>query len=126
MLTAKVLIVEDEALVARDLDVRLRKMGFKVTGVASTGKDAIKSVEKERPDVVLMDIYLKGAITGIEAAKDIWKRFKVPVIYVTAYSDEKTVKKAMETGPIGYILKPIDEKELFSALGQALDSKDLK
>ncbi|MEA1984154.1 MAG: response regulator [Euryarchaeota archaeon] len=112
MNTTRILIVEDEAIVAMVVKKRLTNMGYIVSGVASTGKDAITKVEGTFPDLVLMDIMLKGDMDGIEAATEIRKRFSVPVVYLTAYSDEATLERAKLTEPYGYILKPFTEHDL--------------
>lgn len=116
----KVLIVEDEAIVAKDIKKRLLKRDYEVVGIVSTARAAIKKAEEKKPNVVLMDIYLKGEMTGIQAAKEIWKKYKIPVVYLTAYGDDKTVEEAMKTGPVGYLLKPIDDKELDFSIQQAI------
>ncbi|OJH48382.1 response regulator receiver protein [Methanohalophilus portucalensis FDF-1] len=95
---------------------RLKDLGYIVSGVASTGKDAITKVEGTFPDLVLMDIRLKGDMDGIEATKIIKDRFSLPVVYLTAHSDDVTFKKAKETDPDGYILKPFTEKDLSTTI----------
>jgi PAS domain S-box-containing protein len=112
MTNAKVLIVEDEAIVAKDLQYRLRKFGYTVPEIASSGEEAINKALKFSPDLVLMDIRLKGKMDGIEAAQEIYKRLNIPVIYLTAYADENTLERAKITEPFGYLLKPFKEKEL--------------
>lgn len=111
-----ILVVEDESIVARDIQSRLKKLGYTVTGIASSGEEAIKKAAEKNPDLVLMDIRLKGKIDGVEAAKEIHDRFKVPVIYLTAYADEATLERAKVTEPFGYILKPFKERELQSTI----------
>lgn len=112
MKAARILVVEDEAIVAMVIKKRLVNLGYSVSGVAATGKDAITKVEGTFPDLVLMDIMLKGDMDGIEAADEIRKRFSIPVVYLTAHSDEKTLERAKQTEPYGYILKPFTEKDL--------------
>ncbi|MEH2071844.1 MAG: ATP-binding protein [Nostoc sp.] len=112
MPNAKILVVEDEAIVAKDLQYRLNKFGYTVPIIASSGEEAINKALEISPDLVLMDIRLKGQMDGIEAAQKIYKNFDIPVIYLTAYADEKTLERAKITEPFGYLLKPFREKEL--------------
>lgn len=120
MTEAKILVVEDENIVALEIKKRLQKLGYIVPGVASTGEDAISKAEAILPDLVMMDIMLKGEIDGIHAAGEIKKRFNIPVIYLTAYSDEGTLQRAKLTEPYGYILKPFEEDDLRTAIEIAL------
>jgi two-component system, response regulator PdtaR len=117
----RILVVEDEHIVAMGIKKMLKSLGYTVTGVASSGKDAISKAESTFPDVVLMDIMLKGDMDGVEAAKEIRERFDVPVVYLTAYSDNKVLERAKRTEPFGYIIKPFDEKDLFSSIEVALN-----
>ena len=116
----KVLIVEDEAIVAKDIQTTLQNIGYKVTNIVSSGEKAIKEVEENRPDIILMDIMLKGAMTGIEVAKEVKERFSLPVVFLTAYADDNTLNKAKITEPYGYVIKPFKEKELHTTLEMAL------
>ncbi len=120
MTDAKILVVEDENIVALEIKKRLQKLGYIVPGVASRGEDAIIKAEGIRPDLVLMDIMLKGEIDGIHAAGEIHKRFNIPVVYLTAYSDEETLYRAKLTEPYGYILKPFEEDDLRTTIEIAL------
>jgi len=108
------LIVEDEAFVAASLQNILEDMRYEVPAVASSGHQAIKAAEKFRPDLILMDIVLKGEMDGIEAASQIRAKFNIPAIYLTAYSDKKTLERAKKTEPYGYILKPFNKKDIGS------------
>jgi DNA-binding LytR/AlgR family response regulator len=108
----KILIVEDEILVATDIQESLESLGYTVLGMVDTGLKAIDAVERELPDLVLMDINLKGEMTGIEAAKIISKTSDVPIIYLTANADIDTVNKAKVALPYGYIIKPFTDKDL--------------
>ncbi|HDZ11506.1 MAG TPA: response regulator, partial [Bacteroidetes bacterium] len=108
----KILIVEDERIVAEDIRQTILNIGHDVSAIVSSGEDAVAAVEKMAPDLVLMDIVLKGKMDGIEAAKYIRKSFEIPVVYLTAYSDEKTLKRAKKTEPFGYIMKPYHEQDL--------------
>lgn len=119
MSDTKILIVEDEGIIAEDLKNRLRKLGYVVPAVASSGEEAVQKAAETRPDLVLMDIRLKGEMTGVEAAGRIRDRFDIPVIYLTAYADENTLHQAKITEPFGYVLKPFDERELHIAIEMA-------
>ncbi|WP_440948479.1 response regulator [Methanosarcina sp. T3] len=114
MAEGRILIVEDEHIVAIGIKRMLKGLGYTVTGVASSGEDAISKAESTFPDLVLMDIMLKGELDGVEAAKEIKERFDVPVVYLTAYSDSNIVERVKKTAPFGYIVKPFDEKDLHS------------
>ncbi len=109
---AKVLIVEDEILVARDLQMRLTKSGYSVPSVATTGMKAIQIVKEEHPDIVLMDIVLQDRMDGIETAEIIHSQFDIPVIYLTAHGDNATFEKAKKTFPYGYIIKPFSNDDI--------------
>ncbi|MEH1844039.1 MAG: EAL domain-containing protein [Nostoc sp.] len=109
---ANILVVEDEIIVAMDIQNRLRKFGYTVLGLADSGEEAIKKAANNSLDLVLMDIHLKGNMDGVEAAQIIHNIFNVPVIYLTANADESTLERAKVTEPFGYILKPFKEKEL--------------
>lgn len=112
MPNVKILVVEDERLVAQDIESCLGRFGYQVTAIVSNGKDALKEAQETPPDLVLMDIILEGEWDGIETARRMRRHLDVPIVYITAYSDEKTLEAAKVTEPYGYILKPIDEKEL--------------
>src|SRR5688572_9472646 len=115
-----ILITEDESIVAKDIQHSLKKLGYNVIGICSTGEDAIQTVEEKRPDLILMDIMLKGEMSGIEAADQIRARFNIPVIFLTAYADESTLAKAKVTEPYGYIIKPFKEIDLHTSIEMAL------
>ncbi len=112
MRTAEILVVENEQLVAEDLKRALESLGYSVPAVVAQGKKALRRLEKRLPDLVLMDIVLDGELSGIQTAQRIRRRWDLPVIYISAYSDPETVRSARSTEPYGYILKPIDEREL--------------
>ena len=112
----KLLVVEDEAIVAKDIQIRLRNLGYEVVAVASSGEGAIQKAAETHPDLVLMDIILKGEMDGIEAAEEIISRYDIPVVYLTAHTDEKTLQRAKITEPLGYILKPFGEKDLYGTI----------
>ena len=111
-----ILIVEDEKIVAKDIQHQLEKLKYNVIGISSLGEDAISKAKKIRPNLVLMDIMLKGSMTGIEAAKHIRENYDIPVIYLTAYADEDTLSKAKMTEPHGYLIKPFKESDLKTAI----------
>jgi hypothetical protein len=108
----RVLIVEDELILAQDLALTLESKGYKTTALVKSGEEAIASAEADPPDVVLMDVMLQGGMDGIEASAAIAERVDVPTIYLTAYADEKIVARARKTSPFGYLVKPINETEL--------------
>lgn len=117
---AKILVVEDERIVAEDIEKNLMKLGYHVTALASSGDQAIKAARSNRPDLVLMDIVLQGRKTGIETAQELRSELDVPVVYLTAYADENTLSKAKITEPSGYLLKPFEKRELHSVIEMAL------
>ncbi|HOT44267.1 MAG TPA: diguanylate cyclase [Spirochaetota bacterium] len=108
----KVLIVEDEALIAFDISMTLQQFGYSVVNIVATADESIKAVEEYRPDVVIMDILLKGNTDGIEAAEKIKDEYKIPIIFLTTCTDDNTVKRATTQIPYGYLLKPFRSMEL--------------
>jgi two-component system, response regulator PdtaR len=116
----KILIVEDEKILAMGLKKKLEKIGFLVTDLASSGAEAIESVKKVQPDLVLMDIVLKGAMDGIETAEFIVNLHDIPIIYLTAYADDEMLARAEKTCPYGYILKPYKDSELKANIKMAI------
>lgn len=120
MAKTSVLVVEDESIVAKDIQNSLKKLGYSVPSVENSGEDAIDAAGEHRPDLILMDIMLKGEISGIEAAQQIKDRFQIPVIFLTAYADESTLSKAKVTEPYGYIIKPFKEIDLHTSIEMAL------
>lgn len=115
-----VLVVEDESIVSKDIQHSLKKIGYNVVGSASTGEKAIDLARSEKPDIVLMDIMLKGGMNGIEAADIIKREMAIPVIFLTAYADESTLAKAKISEPYGYILKPFKEIDLQTSIEMAI------
>ncbi len=115
-----IFIVEDESIVAKDIQNSLTKLGYNVVGIANNGADAIEKVVELAPDLVLMDIMIKGNLTGIEASEKIKEQINVPVIFLTAYADESTLTRAKITEPYGYILKPFKEIDLHSNIEMAI------
>ncbi|ACL15443.1 ATP-binding response regulator [Methanosphaerula palustris] len=120
MIEKKILIVEDNAIIARETSERLKRLGYTVTGIAARGIDAIENVRASLPDLILMDINLKGEMDGIEAAGKIGEFSDAPVIYLTAYSDDLTLQRAMQTKPVAYLIKPFKERELYSNIEMAI------
>lgn len=120
MLTKKILIVEDESIIAEDIADSLIALGYQVTAIVHSGEEALESAVKERPDLVLMDVNLQGEIDGITAGAEMQSRFQIPVIYLTAYADENTLLRVNSTKPFGYIVKPFEEKNLHTTIQLAL------
>ncbi len=112
MIKARIFIVEDEALIAMELKDRLEQYGHEVCGTAATGDDALRQVVERQPDLVLMDIRIAGHLDGIETARRILEQYDVPVVYLSAYSDDELIERAAATGPFGYLLKPFNEREV--------------
>ncbi|RXK05698.1 response regulator [Halarcobacter bivalviorum] len=125
----RILIVEDEVIVALDVKSALKSFGYKRVTYVTNYTDAINFVKEENPTLIFMDINLKNSKDGIETATQIQKIKNIPIIYLTAYSDEKTIGKAVKTNPIGYLLKPFKREELkttiFLALHKINSSKEL-
>lgn len=115
-----IFIVEDESIVAKDIQNSLTKLGYNVIGFANNGKDAIDKITELLPDLILMDIMIKGPLTGIEVSEKIKEKMNVPVIFLTAYADEGTLSRAKITEPYGYILKPFKEIDLHSTIEMAV------
>ncbi|MBL7152711.1 MAG: response regulator [Phycisphaerae bacterium] len=117
---AKILVVEDEGIVAKDIADTLKKQGYDVPAIAFSGEGAVEKAGRVRPDLVLMDIVLKGRMDGIEAAGQIRERFGIPVLYLTAHTDDETIKRAKITEPFAYITKPFEARELRTNIEIAL------
>ncbi|MCJ7813181.1 response regulator, partial [bacterium] len=115
-----ILVVEDERIVAEDIRGSLRNIGYSVSAIVSSGEEAIIQMERVRPDIILMDIVIQGEMSGIQTAEVIRSRFDIPIVYLTAYADEETLEKAKITEPFGYILKPYNDRELYSTIEMAL------
>ena len=120
MSKVNVLVVEDESIVSKDIQYSLKKIGYNVIGAAPTGERAVELAEELNPDIILMDIMLKGKITGIEASAQIKEKLNIPVIFLTAYADENTLSKAKITEPYAYIIKPFKEIDLHTSIEMAL------
>ena len=117
---ANILIVEDEAVVAADLAGKLERAGYRAIGIASEGEDAIETAKALGPDLVLMDIRLAGPMDGIKTAERIQASRNIPIVYLTAHSDMDTLRRAASTEPFGYILKPIEERDVTTQIEIAL------
>ncbi len=115
-----ILVVEDEGIVAMNTKLALISMGFEVLPIAISGTSAIKIAGELKPDLILMDIRLRGKMDGIETAIKLREKMDIPVIYVTAHTDEQTVKRANNTKPNGLLQKPVDDKTLKNAINKAL------
>ncbi|MCA1808188.1 MAG: response regulator [Kiritimatiellia bacterium] len=120
MSKARILIVEDESIVAKDIEASLLAMGYTVAGMVATGEDAVARALELQPDLVLMDVMLKGDMDGIEAAGKIRMSCRIPVVYLTAYTDEDTLRRAKVSEAFGYLLKPFEENELRTNIEIAL------
>ena len=116
----KILVVEDERLVAKHIETMVKGLGYEIVGVVSTGEDAVRFALETLPDLVLMDIMLRGDMDGIMASRQIWDKAAIPVIYLTAFADGGTLDRAKVTEPFGYLLKPFEERELYTAIEMAL------
>lgn len=124
--TRKLVIVEDEAILALDLERFLRSAGYDVRGVAADGESAVSLVEHEKPDLVLMDIHLQGPQDGVATAQALMERFGVPVVYLTAHGDPRTIDRARSTEPMGYLLKPFKKPDLENVVNIALARRHLE
>jgi CheY-like chemotaxis protein len=119
----KILIVEDETIIALDIRSMLEDLGYLVSGIVSSGEESIQRASKMRPDLVLMDIKLKGSIDGLKAGEEIYKQFQIPIVYLTAYSDKATIKRIISRrngNPSIVINKPFDEGELRTVIRSTL------
>lgn len=116
----KVFVVEDESIVSKDIQQSIKKLGYTVVGAATSGEKAVPAIEESKPDIILMDIMLKGTMDGIDTAEAVKRKMNIPVIFLTAYADESTLAKAKITEPHGYILKPFKEIDLRTTIEVAL------
>ena len=126
MVESKILIVEDEIIIAEDLKQELTKLGYKIIGIATKGKEAIKKIKKTKPDLILMDLTLKGELDGIETAKQINKHHNIPLIYISGYFDHKIIQRAKKTKAYGYLKKPIRPVEIHNKIKIALKAHKLQ
>jgi len=120
MANIQIMVVEDEMIVAEDIKRSLLNMGYEVPAIVSSGEEAVKMAEETRPDLILMDILLKGVMDGIEAASQIHSALNIPFIYLTAYANDAIIERAKKTAPSGYIVKPFEDAELYSSIEVAL------
>lgn len=115
----KILIVEDEFILATTVKETLESLGYTVTGLAASFEETLRLVEQDRPDVVLMDIWLQGSMDGIDTATFLWDAFRLPIVYLTGHSDRSTLERAYESMPFGYLVKPGKETDLVMAINGA-------
>jgi DNA-binding NarL/FixJ family response regulator len=114
------MIVEDETLVADHLKLLLEEFGYLVCGSEGSGQGALTKIEKEQPHLVLMDIRLEGEMDGIEVARKLWDERGIPTVFLTAYSDQETLDRAVMSNPFGYLVKPVTSEQLKAAVELAL------
>jgi signal transduction histidine kinase len=126
MAQKEILVVEDEVIIAEAIAESLKKQGYKVTAIVSTGEEAIQEAAATQPDLVLMDIVLEGDMDGIAAADKIRTDFNIPTVFLTAYADEETLQRAKLTDPFGYILKPFQQRDLHATIEIALHRHELE
>lgn len=127
MTGASILVVEDEVIVAENLRITLTDMGYHVPETACSSREALESVGKNLPDLILMDIVLEGSeFDGVETARRIRKNNDIPIVFVTAYADDETLERVKYTDPFAYILKPFNERELYSAIELALHRQQIE
>lgn len=117
---ARILVVEDELIVAQDIRLILVQLGYEVPAPVNSGEAALACLDTVQPDLILMDIRLAGKMDGITTAKRIHQRKAVPIVYLTAHSDQTTISQADITEPYGYILKPFDERDIAIVIDKAL------
>ena len=116
----KILIVEDEFIIAMDMKMKLEELGYQVIGIKNSGEQAIKKIQESKPHLILMDVLLKGEMDGIDATHEIWNRFKIPVLYITAHSDNTTISRIEESPCQGFLNKPVNSDELKTGIERAL------
>ena len=120
---ARILITEDERLIAEDLRLILQSYGHEIIEIVSTGEKAIRIALQTKPDLIFMDIKLAGIMTGLDAAKEIVKEYNIPIIFCSAYSDDQTLLHAYALHPAGYISKPFNEEDIFCAIEPIITEK---
>jgi diguanylate cyclase (GGDEF)-like protein/PAS domain S-box-containing protein len=123
-LPTNLMLVEDERIVAFDLKRQLQGFGYRVGSVVASGEHAIRQVAQEKPDLVLMDIHLEGRMDGIEAAMEIREKYQVPVVFLTAYAEDDTLRRALDSRPFGYLVKPCEGRELHATIQMALARRE--
>jgi len=124
--TGRIMVVDDEAVIVLRLQQRLTSMGFDVTGVAYSGEEAVETARDLRPDLILMDIMIPGKLDGIAAAKIVKAELDIPVVFLTAHSEDKIIERAKQAEPYGYILKPFQDLEIKATVEIALYKKDME
>ena len=112
----KILIVEDDMIIAADISMQLTKLGYEITGILPRGEDALDAIDQTKPDIVLMDVNLKGEMDGVETARQIYQRYQIPLIYLTANADQATFDRAKDTRPEAFISKPFKKIDLTNAI----------
>lgn len=122
----RILVVEDEAIVRKDLAERIKELGYEVSGLAGSADEALRKAGEDRPDIVLMDIMLGEGKDGIDCAAEMRASMDIPVIYLTAYADDQTLERAKKTEPLGYILKPFEDRDIRSVVEMAMYSHGMK
>ncbi len=120
MTSVKIMIVEDNTTVAEGCRDCIEHLGYEVTSVVASGEEALEEISCSKPDAVLMDIRLRGDLDGIETADRIYKRFEIPIVFLSAYSDPNLLERAKKVGSFGYLIKPFDEREIYTTLEMAL------
>ena len=120
MIPSRILVVEDDRIVARDIQQQLSRIGHEVVGITSRGEEVMALAVQSQPDLVLMDVRLEGKLDGIDVAQQIHEAFRIPVIFLTAYADEETTRRARVTEPFGYLLKPFEDSQLRTTIEMAL------
>ena len=126
MIMARLLIVDDEAIITMQLEERLTAMGYTVVGMAASGEEAVEKARGFTPDLILMDIVMPGKVNGIQAARIIRTELDIPVVFVTSYADDKILEEAKHVRPYGYIVKPFDELGLKATIEVALFRKQIE
>ena len=121
-----ILIVEDEKIIAKDLEIRLKRMHYQVVGSVTNSADCLRLLESTKPDLILMDIMIDGPLDGIETAHKVRGLYDIPIIFLTAYADESTFQRAKLSDPFGYILKPFQERELDLSIQTVLQKHSLE
>jgi DNA-binding LytR/AlgR family response regulator len=116
----RILIIEDELIISRDMTALLQIMGYEVIGDAMDFDEAIEILERETPDLILLDINIKGKKDGIDVAEEINRRFHIPFIYTTSYVDSETLERARKTNPVNYLVKPFKQEQLYTAIKMGL------
>jgi chemotaxis response regulator CheB len=119
----EILIVEDEGLVAANIQEQLEELSYGVSGIARSGEEAMRNAAEKRPDLILMDVRLAGSMTGIEAARNIWERLQIPVVFITAHADLATLDNVSSTEHYGFVVKPFQSASLQAAVKLALDRR---